>query len=194
MRAWAVLVAGLSLACANLGGLSGGSVGRDAAPVGDGSSGSDAGAPNLLVDPSFDDGPGSGCAGWTGDTADATRSTTARTGSYSCMLCPVAASDSYFDLESSPVQVVAGDTYYAEAWFLAPPSGPVAPLTGVVAYESVDGGAHPFQGSQVDPSSIWALSSLTFTALATGSLTVDLHGFYPHGGCTLVDDAALYKE
>jgi hypothetical protein len=203
----ASLVAG---ACTSVSGLSGGQDGgtpadaatadADASPdalppdasAGDG----DAGPVNLLTNPGFENSLGSGCTSWsTVGTTTAVLSDVARTGSHSCLVCPSDATTQYFGIAQYGVKVDAAASYYGELWVHAPPTEPVAGYCGVVITETLpDGGLAAHQGSFATPGATWSLSSVTATVTPGDKIEFEVHGFYPDGGCTLVDDLALYAQ
>jgi hypothetical protein len=199
MRTLLLGIALVACGCANLGGLMGGDAGTSATdgPAGDGpaSDGGNSGPVNMLQDPGFEEGAGSACVGWIGNSGVVQRSSVARTGAFSCSICPVTATAIFFSLEDVPVDAGDGGAFHGEAWLRAPPAGPVAPLAGVQVDDLLeDGGLPVFSGTQIPPSSTWTISSVDFTVPAGGSLTFTVHGYLPDGGCVLVDDTALYQE
>jgi hypothetical protein len=161
------------------------------APAADG--GGD-GPVNLLPNPGFEEGLGNGCDPW--NRANAVRSTLARTGAYSCLVCPSGGgTPGFFALDAPNVDVAAGSTFYAEAWLMAPPSGPVA-AKAAVALELLepDGGDVHDYGNGIAPTSTWKLSSETVTMEANGQLRFEIHSIGSDAGCVLVDDTAMYPR
>jgi len=214
---WAIGATGFVAACTSLSGLNASDdagSSADAAPGADAPSdaggGSDTsadvtsdtsepsdGAVNLLKNPGFEQSLGNGCTDWTvafGGTA--VLSDVARTGAHSCLVCPNDQVVAYSGLSQYGLSSANATTYYAEVWLRAPDNGQAPPNTGVVLYETLpDGGPQNHQGNFVVPSSTWGLSTITATAGATGDkVQFEMHGYFPDGGCVLVDDAALYAR
>jgi hypothetical protein len=157
---------------------------------------SEAGPVNLLPNPGFEQSLGSGCVGWNNDNTTATLSNVAHSGAHSCLVCPSPVTSTFFSLEAPQVDASAGSSFYAEAWLMAPPSGPPAATVAALVYLSLpDGGGVPNQANQLIPAPpTWTLSSESFTVGSDGKLMFTIHGYYPDGGCVLVDDTALYQQ
>lgn len=164
----------------------------EAGPVGD----ADAGG-NAIANASFEIGAGTCGPGWGSYGATVWRSSVARTGSFSCGLCPSPAGATSYQVTSIPSIPVDAGTYYAVAWVhAAEGDAAIAPATGVQVYfhETKGDGGMYFQGAMVaaQPSS-WIGSDVTAVIDRDGVVDVDVHAYNPNGGCVLVDDVAFYR-
>jgi hypothetical protein len=199
---------GLNDGSANDGGSSDGpnGGGGDGSPIGDGATkqdgsqtGSDSGAPNLVVNGSFENGTGGCGTGWGGGLsygATFQRSDLAHTGSSSCEICPIDTSGtgSFALAPNTAFEAIAG-SYYAEAWIHAPADAGAAAQSGIQVFLTyADGGAPPvYQGTQVAPNDGWLSTSEGFSTNGDGQMTLQIHT-YVGGGCVLVDDVAIYAQ
>jgi hypothetical protein len=151
------------------------------------------GPSNLVDNPSFEEGLGGCGSGWTVSNSTLTRFPAARTGTWSCEVCPSASDATYFNLEATRAINVSAGSYYAEAWLLAPPDASAAGLTGVqVSLAPSDAG--DFLGTQISPSSTWTPSAISVDVLVDGTALVYVHAYFPNGGCVLIDDVGLYRQ
>jgi hypothetical protein len=199
---------GLNDGSANDGGSSDGAIagGDGTTPIGDGATkqdgsqtGSDSGAPNLVVNGGFENGTGGCGTGWGGGgsySASFQRSSIAHGGSSSCEICPLAASGTAsFALGlNNSFETVAG-SYYAEAWLHAPVDASTTGETGIQVFLTFDDGGEPpdYQGSEIAPNDGWVATSEGFNTDGDGQMTLQIHT-YVGGGCVLVDDVAIYAQ
>ncbi len=173
-----------------------GSNGADSTTLGESSTAADAGAGNLLTDPSFEEGS-VGCGGsWSGGYgASYTLFPLGHTGSVSCLMCPLSSGESSYALQTTnPVSLPAG-SYLATAWIHTPVDAGSAGFTGVLAFESLsDGGTAYYQGTEVTPDTVWSQSTELFTLTANAMINVQTHVFRPDDGCVLVDDISIVPQ
>jgi hypothetical protein len=151
------------------------------------------GTGNLLSNPSFEDGVGGCGPGWKAFFGGLTRSSVARTGAWSCLICTNGSG--VYLTATVDVPVVAGDSYYAEAWVHAPPSPPNTTGSIALQFEEVDGGPTYDEGAGTMPTADWAL--VNHVARVPGGATLlkfNVHAAANDGGCLLVDDVGLYKQ
>lgn len=157
--------------------------------------GVDASVPPSLVDNgAFEEGI-AGCGpGWRADRTTLTRSTTARGGHYSCLVCIVPGNTigNVFPLNDVLLNAKKDQTFYAEAWVAAPPSGP----SGTMAMQLLVDSAN-VDYAQVEPQPAWQKVQLQGKASIDGELNFALRitvDSTSDSGCYLVDEVVVLQQ
>jgi hypothetical protein len=152
-----------------------------------------AGPANLLVNGGFEEGVAACGPGWSPDRTTLTRSTDARTGSASCLVCLGAGKTigNVFPTQNALSAAKAGDTYLAEAWVAAAPDTPAARMSIQLL---VDGTNLAF--GSVTPEPGWQLVQIQGAAGHDGTLNFALRVRHDDGppACYLVDDVVVIKQ
>jgi hypothetical protein len=152
-----------------------------------------AGAGNLIVNGGFEQ-AGAACGpGWSPRRSTLTRSTEARSGEASCLVCldPGMELGNVWPSDNKLADAKAGDTYFAEAWVAAAPEGPAAKMIMHLLVDDTD-----VAFTSVIPGQSWERVQIQGAADHDGvinfALRVSQHEALP--ACFLVDDVVVVKQ
>jgi hypothetical protein len=148
--------------------------------------------PELLTNAGFETASGGGCGTeWHTDDSTLDLSSTARTGSHSCLIC---ASTRMIVSADQNLNVVGPASVRLEAWFENAPGRSLP--TGYVLYYQVSNssGDTLFHSDSALPSSTWQRMSYTVTLGAGERLSAFLVAMTGSiGACVVADDASVKK-